>query len=151
MLDPTKPTVILFMSGLMFCVNSILHSVFKTSDMVALVSSLYFCPYTTHQHLEMIWNELLCQFVVYLKKMWPRGSGNIHGLKIWDIPKSHHTDDAGLSPVCTKIFTDYSLAKIQVKFPTNCCVARWLRCLGDVHWPQNLGPPQNPTTWTTLV
>ena len=30
-------------------------------------------------------------------------------------------------------------------------VARWLRGSGNVHWPNNLGPPQNPTTWTTQV
>ena len=29
------------------------------------------------------------------------------------------------------------------------CVARWPRGPGDGHWPQNLGPPQNSTTWTT--
>ena len=40
---------------------------------------------------------------------------------------------------------------IKAKFPINCHTAWWLRGSGDVHWPQNLGLPQNSTTRTKQV
>ena len=55
--------------------------------------------------------------VCYLYTQWPRGQevqAMYTGFKIWDLPKSHHMEDASLSPVCAKIFTDYPMAKVDI-------------------------------------
>ena len=59
--------------------------------------------------------------------MWPGGQGVLvmhTDFKIWDLPKSHHVDNAGVSPVLAKTFTGYHADYIQAKFPINCCVAQ---------------------------
>ena len=40
--------------------------------------------------------------------------GDLIGLKFGTSPKSHHVDDVGSSPVCTKIFTGYPRAKVLI-------------------------------------
>ena len=68
------------------------------------------------------------------------------GLNFGTSPKSRHVDDTGSSPVRTKIFIGYPMAKahIYVKFPINCRVAQCPRALGDGHWPQICDLPKIP-------
>ena len=59
--------------------------------------------------------------------------------------RSRHVDDAESSPVRAEMVTGYPVAKVHIGqfFFRNFRVARWLRGLGDGHWPQIWALPQN--------